>query len=214
MRGKMSVVAGSVFVIIMMCCNAASAAQPRYIFFLHNAYLEMFGPESAHKEYGKVEYAQVLDYFRRQGFVVMSEIRPRATDGEVYSGKIAGQIDSLLHTGAMAEDITVVGTSKGGYIAQLVCGKVHNPRVSYVFIGSCDGQRGIEGVHYTGRILSIYELSDGVGRSCKGIKAEEKNKLTEYHEIELNTGLKHGFLFRALPGWMVPTAKWARHEKL
>lgn len=208
------VLKGILPVLLLLQGFAAHAAPPRYLFFLHNAYLEMFGPESAHKEYGKVEYAQVLDYFRKQGFVVMSEIRPRATDGEVYSGKIAGQIDSLLHAGAMAEDITVVGTSKGGYIAQLVCGKVHNPRVSYVFIGSCDGQRGIEGVHYTGRVLSIYESSDGVGRSCKGIEAEEKNKLTEYHEIELHTGLKHGFLFRALPGWMEPTAKWARHEKL
>lgn len=202
------------FAFAMFAGSTSFASPPRYLFFLHNAYLEMFGPESAHKEYGKVEYAQVLDYFRKQGFVVMSEIRARGTDGEAYSVKIAGQIDSLLHAGAMAEDITVVGTSKGGYIAQLVCGKVHNPRVSYVFIGSCDGQIGIEGVIYTGRVLSVFESSDGVGRSCKGIKTEEKNRLTEYREIELNTGLKHGFLFKALPEWMEPTARWARHEKL
>lgn len=192
----------------------AYAAPPRYLFFLHNAYLEMFGPESAHKEHGKVEYAQLVDYFRKQGFVVMSEIRSRGTDGNVYAAKVAAQVDSLLRNGVMAEDITVAGTSKGGYIAQLVCGRVRNPRVSYVFIGSCDGLSGIDGITYVGRVLSIYERSDDIGRSCKGLQTNEENKLTEYHEIELNTGLRHGFLFRASPGWMEPTARWARHEKL
>lgn len=204
------------FLSILMFAAAVNvtAATPRYLFFLHNAYLEMFGAESAHKEYGKVEYIQVLDYFRKQGFTVMSEIRQRGTDGEAYAAKVAKQVDSLLRNGAMAEDITVVGTSKGGYIAQLVCGRVKNPRVSYVFIGSCNGQQGIDGVVYAGRVLSIFERSDDIGRSCAGLQGGEQNRLTEYREIELNTGLKHGFLFKASEEWMEPAAKWARHEKL
>ena len=205
-QGRLAIV-----LLLTLVCQTTLAATPRYLFFLHNAYLEMFGPESAHKEYGKVEYTQVLDYFRRQGFTVMSEMRPRGTDGEAYAAKVAKQVDSLLRNGAMAEDITVAGTSKGGYIAQLVCGRVRNPRVSYVFIGSCNGQQGIDGVVYTGRVLSIFERSDDIGRSCAGLQAGEQNRLTEYREIELNTGLRHGFLF---PGWMEHTAKWARHEKL
>lgn len=199
---------------LALLCFSNGAFAARYIFFLHNMYLELFGPESAHKEYGKVEYAQVLAYFRKEGFTVISEMRPRGTDGDVYAVKVAHQVDSLLKKGVSPDDITVVGTSKGGYIAQVACGRIANPRVSYVFIGSCSGEAGLPGVIYSGRILSIYEHSDDIGRSCRGIQTDSRNKVTEYREIELNTGLKHGFLYKALPAWLEPSVKWARHEKL
>jgi hypothetical protein len=38
----------------------------------------------------------------------------------IFAGKVKSQIDSLLHAAVRPEDITVAGTSKGGYIAQYV----------------------------------------------------------------------------------------------
>jgi hypothetical protein len=32
-----------------------------------------------------------------------------------------------------------------------------------------------------------------------------------YQEITLNTGLRHGFLFRPLYAWLDPTLTWARN---
>jgi hypothetical protein len=31
-----------------------------------------------------------------------------------------------------------------------------------------------------------------------------------YKEIELNTGLKHGYIYKPLPEWMNPAIKWAK----
>lgn len=213
-KWRLPIAARVVALAFFLTSAANNVFAARYVFFLHNMYLELFGLESAHKEYGKVEYRQVLDYYRKEGFVVMSEIRPRGTDGDVYARKVAAQVDSLLRNGVVAEDITVVGTSKGGYIAQRVCDIMKNPRISYVFIGSCSDEAGISGMKYYGRILSIYERSDDIGRSCRTINEGKGNRVAEFREIELNTGLKHGFLYRALPAWLEPSVKWARHEQL
>ena len=50
-------------------------------------------------------------------FVVISEQRPRNTDVEEYAGKVTGQITALLDAGVPAENITVLGASKGAAIA-------------------------------------------------------------------------------------------------
>jgi hypothetical protein len=34
--------------------------------------------------------------------------------------------------------------------------------------------------------------------------------INEWKEIELNTGLKHGFLFRPIKEWVDPTIAWAK----
>jgi len=185
-----------------------------YIFFLHNMFLELYGTGVAHPEYGKVEYDQVLNYFRKEGFTVMSELRGKNTDVKSYAAKIARQVDSLTARGVKPADITIVGTSKGGYIAQYVCSYLKNTQLSFVFIGSCssDAKDGLPGLSYYGNILSIYEQSDDIGKPCKGIQNAKGSKIIKFKEIELNTGLKHGFLYKAMPEWLEPTVKWARHK--
>lgn len=59
-----------------------------------------------------------------------------------------------------------------------------------------------------GRILSIYEESDEIGRSCDEIAGAGKC-VSEYKEVMLSTGRKHGFLFQPLPEWVDPVVEWA-----
>jgi hypothetical protein len=183
-----------------------------YVFFLHNMYLEIAGIDGAHPEYGKVEYREIISAFQQAHLYTISEIRPVNTDAEAYAAKVAKQIDSLLQKGIKPSHITVVGTSKGGYIAQKVSGLVKNDQVNFVFIGSCNGENGLPGVSYYGNILSIYERSDVIGRSCKGIPKTNGSSVTRFKEIELNTGRKHGFLFKADPKWVQPAISWAKQE--
>ncbi len=199
-------------IVLLLFVFTGNAYGQGYIFFLHNRYLEIAGTEGVHPEYGKAEYRQIISAFQQANLTTISELRPENTDAATYAAKVAKQIDSLLTKGIKPSDITVVGTSKGGYIAQHVSGILKNEQVNFVFIGSCNGESGLPGINYYGNILSIYERSDVIGKSCKGIPKTNGSKVTRYKEIELNTGRKHGFLFKADPKWLQPAINWAKQE--
>ena len=194
-----------------LCAHVLSAQH--YVFFLHNKFIEENELNDAHPEYGKAEYDQILDFYTKENFIVISEKRAKNTDGHVYAQKVAGQVDSLMAKGVKASEITVIGTSKGGYIAQFVSSILKNKDLNYVFIGSC-GEEDVTTrpeINFSGNILSIYEKSD-VMLSCQNMKLKSTNTVSRFKEIELHTGLKHGFLFKALPQWLEPSVKWARQE--
>ena len=183
-----------------------------YMFFLHNKFIEENDLTVKHSEYGRAEYNEILDSFRKSGFIVQSEKRKSNTDVIKYANKIVSQIDSLIKTGVKPNHITVIGTSKGGYIAQYVSTYLKNPDVNFVFIG-CFQESDIINkpeINFCGNILTIYEKSDVNGVSALKRKETSKLKITHFKEIELNTNLKHGFLFKALPEWIEPCKLWAK----
>jgi hypothetical protein len=185
-----------------------------YIFFLHNKYIEEYGVDAPHPEYGKAEYTTIIDRFKKDGFTVISEVRPSRTDVGVYAQKVNLQIDSLLKLGVPADYITVIGTSKGGYIAQFSSTYLNNPDVNYVFIGAFQESdiRNIPEINIAGNILNIYEKSDEFGVSAVKRKISSINKVTRFKDLELNTGLKHGFLYHPMDEWIIPCEHWARRE--
>lgn len=198
-------------VLFASSCKAQVSAEKDYIFFLHNRFAENNDWDVSHPEFGKVEYHAILDSFSSAGFVVLSEKRPPDTDASAYARKVTAQVDSLLKTGVKANHITVIGTSKGGYIAQYVSTYLANPEVNYVFIGSFnpgDIQEFPE-IQFCGNILTIYEKSDAYATSALKRKETSTLEIRHFAEIETNTGLRHGFLFKALPEWIEPCKKWA-----
>lgn len=190
---------------------AQTSKDQRYIFFLHNAYVEQNDLNVPHPEYGKAEYNEILASYRKDGFIVSSEIRSKNTNAKKYAKKIVKQVKALLKQGISADKITVIGTSKGGYIAQYVSTYLANPNVNFVFIG-CFRDIDIEEhpeINFCGNILTIYEKSDVYGVSAIKRRETSKCKIEHFKEIELNTGLKHGFLYKAADNWIVPSKKWA-----
>jgi hypothetical protein len=183
----------------------------KYIFFLHNKFVEENALDVAHPEYGKAEYNEIIKSFKDDNFIVSSEIRSKNTNAATYAKKVVKQIKGLLKKGISPNKITVIGTSKGGYIAQYVSTYLANPDVNFVFIG-CFRDVDIEeipDINFCGNILTIYEKSDIYGVSAIKRKETSKLKINQFKEIELNTSLKHGFLYKALPEWIVPAKKWA-----
>jgi hypothetical protein len=182
-----------------------------YIFFLHNKFIEENDLNVSHSEYGKAEYDKILESFRKDNFIVFSEKRKKNTNASDYAEKVAKQIKTLLKKGVAPNKITVIGTSKGGYIAQYVSTYLANPNVNFVFIG-CFRDSDIEeipNIDFCGNILTIYESSDIYGVSAAKRKETSKLKINHFKEIELTTNLKHGFLYKALDEWIVPSKKWA-----
>jgi hypothetical protein len=185
-----------------------------YIFFLHNKFLEESEIDAKHPEYGRAEYNEIINTFKNNKFVVCSEKRPASTDVNKYASKIITQINLLLKAGTQANHITVIGTSKGGYIAQIISSQLANPDINYVFV-ACFRETDLNGypdINYCGNILTIYEKSDPNGVSAIQRKINSKLKINHFKEIELNTQLKHGFLFKALDVWLQPCMNWARRN--
>lgn len=209
-------------VAFLASCNAGSekssekdkSDKTNYIFFLHNMFAELFPDSVAHPVYGRTEYGEILEQFRKNGFTVISERRLKNTDVKQYAQKVVLQVDSLLKTGVKPDYITIIGTSKGGYIAQYISTYLANPEVNFVFIGcfEANGVRENSEINLCGNILSIYERTDTLASSGKARKAASKLKITRFKELQLNTGLKHGFLYHPLPQWTEPSMQWARRR--
>lgn len=198
---------------LFSCFSSFSQTNPdqAYIFFLHNKFIEENDLNVAHPEYGKAEYNEIINSFKASNFIVFSEKRKKDTNAADYAEKVVKQIKGLLKKGVKPNKITVIGTSKGGYIAQYVSTYLANPDVNFVFIGcfrTIDITE-IPDINFCGNILTIYEKSDIYGVSAIKRKETSKLKVNHFKEIELNTNLKHGFLYKALDEWIVPAKKWA-----
>lgn len=192
-----------------------SKTEKDYIFFLHNKFLEENPDGTFSDEYNvKVDYKGVLQSFQNDGFVVFSEKRNPNTNAQDYAKKIVTQIDSLITKGVQPKNITIIGTSKGGYIAQFVSTFSENPELNFVFIGCFQDSdiKEIPTINFCGNILTIYEKSDVFGVSAKKRKEVSNLKINHFKEIELNTGLKHGFLYIASDEWIKPSKIWARQK--
>jgi hypothetical protein len=190
---------------------ACQQKEDKYIFFLHNRFLEEHSLQDEHPEYGKTEYLKIINEFKKNGFKVISEQRKGNANVRYYGLSIANQIDSLIKNGVEPRKITVIGTSKGGYIAQYASTFANKPEVNFVFVASFvdNDIQNIPEINYCGNILTIYEKSDPAGVSALERKKASTCEIKHFKEIELNTGMGHGFLFRPLKEWIEPTIKWA-----
>lgn len=182
-----------------------------YVFYLHGRIVQEQGREAVSPKYGRYEYDAILARLAEAGLVVLSEVRPKDMEPSACAGRVAGQVRRLLDAGVPARRITVVGASMGGYIAMLVSNRLAVREIGYVFMGSCDEDtlRLGDGLH--GEVLSIFEATDELEQSCAPQFARASG-LGRHAEVRLETGLHHGFLYRALPEWIGPVVRWARER--
>ncbi|MDR0265123.1 MAG: hypothetical protein LBJ04_18050 [Sphingobacterium sp.] len=197
--------------------NAQNITQKKYIFFLHNKFLEGHPLNESHPKYGPAAYTAILKKFQSTNSVILSEKRKADTDPKMYAKKLILTIDSLHSFGVPYDQISIVGTSQGGYIAQYISYYVKNTDLTFVFIGSSfknDSMNEDRNFRLYGKILSINEKTD-VGAELLSRQLRFKNsELKAFKEITLNTGLEHGFLFRALDEWIIPAKAWINSNNL
>ena len=200
--------------LLAMIAPAASAQTSRdprshYLFYLHGRIVEEQGAAAKHPEFGPYEYAAIVRQFKDSGFVVVSEMRRPNTDVSSYADSVARQVRRLISEGVPATHIAVVGASKGAGIAMLVSTRVTSP-IRYVLLANCNDYalKNLE-PKLNGDVLSIYEESDSLGRSCRQVFAQSPG-MVRSGEIRLQTGLKHGFIYRPLAAWIGPAVGWAK----
>jgi hypothetical protein len=184
-------------------------AKARYLFYL-SGYIDAAGnPRPTSPRFGVYEYEQILDTFKQSGLIVISEARKQDREIEPYAKKVAEQVRRLLKAGVPPKQITVVGASQGSWIAMLASTYLGNRDVNFVFIAACSAADDfLRVVNLHGNVLSIYERSD-LAQSCQSFRTDATG-INEWKEVEVNTGLKHGFIYRPMKEWTEPTIAWVK----
>lgn len=184
----------------------------RYLFYVSGYIVAEGNTRPTSPKYGVYEYQEILESFKERGFVVISEARKQSPEIEPYAAKVAAQVKQLLNAGVPPQNITVVGASQGSWIAMLVSTYTANRDVNFVFLAACAADDGfLKSVDLHGNVLFISERTDLPG-SCQRFRDDAKG-IREYKAIEINTGLKHGFLYRPLKEWIEPTIEWSQASR-
>ena len=184
----------------------------RYLFYISGYIVAEGNTRPTSPRFGVYEYDKILESFKDRGFVVISEARKQSTEIEPYATKVAAQVRELLKAGVPAKNITVVGASQGSWIAMLVSTHVANRDLNFVFIAGCAADDGLlKSVNLHGNVLFISERTDLPG-SCQRFR-DDAQGISDYNALEVNTGLKHGFLYRPLKEWIDPAVAWAHRTR-
>jgi hypothetical protein len=182
----------------------------RYVFFLHNYYVEKHGPNGACK------YHDILKAFKDNGFTVISEVRSGKIVPSQYAKKIVRQVKRLLDAGVPPERITVAGHSKGGVITLCVASQLGNPNIGYIIMAGCDikslEQAYPDFTQIKGEFLSIYASSDSIANSCQNVFSKAIIGIC-YKEITLNSNKGHKLFFQPEDIWVVPVMNWLNQRK-
>lgn len=196
---------------ICLSCQQSVSLSEKYLFYIPGGIVLEQGPNSVSSHFGPYLYNEILDTLRHHGFYVISKVKPGTPDS-VYTNLISEQIDSLLNSGLLPENITVLGASAGAYITLDIALKLKNQKINYVILGMCweDTYKGYVGKELCGDFLSIYEASDPHG-SCAKI-FEGRNCLT-FKEIKLNMNNSHAFLYKPFQEWVLPVVRWVNENE-
>ena len=200
----------SILFLLGVLQDVPKSPDPRahYVIYLHGRIIEEQGPRPTHPDWGVYEYQKILETLAAPGRTVISEQRRAGTDMDQYAEHVAGQVRKLLAAKVPAENIAVVGFSKGGGIATRASSLLKNDKVNFVFLAACgNGDFSRSTLDVRGRILSIYEASDEMGQPCAQLFAKSKGT-GERKEIKIQTGKQHGAFYQPRKEWTVPLLAW------
>jgi len=203
----------AIAIFIFLSCKIQSH-DPNHIFYLHGRIIELQGIDAVSENFGEYEYEEIIKELEINGAKVHSEIRNQQTDVETFCQKISNQIDSLINEGIKPEKITVIGASKGAIMAMIISDMNKNP-INYILLAANNNAIETEN-HWNlkGRVLGIYEKTDLLAGKNYDFWIEASTDAIQFHQVEINTGLGHGFLYKPIKDWMEPAHNWISKNEL
>lgn len=179
----------------------------KYIVYSHGLIVEGIDPRPVHPDWGIYDFPAIKDALAEPDFTVIALHRPKGIDAKTHSLKLASVVRKLMSKGVRAEQITMVGFSQGGYITALASNELVDTPIDTVILAACWSWIEMEKeVKLNGNVLSIFELSDGVG-SCNSL-GKRSEAIYSFKEISINTGLNHGAFFQPRSQWIEPIKDW------
>ncbi len=118
----------------------------------------------------------------------------------------------LLDAGVAGNHVTVVGFSKGGFLALGVSASVASDDVRYAILAGCGSDPDWVarlGPRLRGRFLSLLDDSDRFSPSCDTL-FEHAGRVQEKSEHVFETGLDHGLFYRPREDWTEALFSWVR----
>jgi hypothetical protein len=199
--------------VLMVLFSCSPKQEPmKHIFYLHGMIIEIQGIHAVSPQFGPYQYTAIVDSLKATGAEVHAEVRTEATDFFEFGKKISKEIDGLIAKGVAPSDITVIGASKGGMIAMYISDLNLN-KVNYVLLGSSsDYTRQTFDWNLHGNILGIYEKSDTVAGNSYQYWIDKSTNAVKFEQLQINTGLGHGFLYTPNSAWLDPAREWMNHK--
>ncbi len=183
-----------------------------YMFYMHGNYVEKSGP---HKKY---KYYEILDALEAKGLVVIGEARGK-TNMAKYAKMVAEQVRRLLKAGVPAEQISVAGHSRGGFISMQVASELKKGKIRFAALAAC-GLKGSDffkpykgliekrAADMKGTFLVMWEKSDDVAGNCDKAMNKAGGGL-KYTNRELTVGGGHELFYEPRPSWIDPLTAFA-----
>lgn len=178
----------------------------KYIVYLHGKIIEDMGTRPTHPLFGVYEYQNLLAGFAARGYTVISEVREPNTDPQQYADYVSEHVRRYRNHGDAA--LNIVGFSKGAVITLLVSSQLDFADIKYAILAGCWPSITQRGLQLSGRVLSLYDVSDSVG-SCQPL-ADKSGEIVEFHEETFDTGESHGLFFKPNPVWLEPLFDWLK----
>ncbi len=207
----------SAILLICMISTTLSCKQTKgmkHVFYLHGMIVSVQGKHAVSEEFGPYEYEAIIDALKADGYEVHAEVRTTQTDFDDFCRKTSGEIDQLIEKGVSPRDITVIGASMGGLMAMQVSHLNPQP-VNYVLLGAnSDRNEKQFDWHLHGHVLGIYEASDQIAGKDYTYWIERSPEAETFEQIQIHTGLGHGFLYTPNEAWMGPAREWIHREQV
>ena len=182
-------------------------AAGKYVFYSHGFIVEGNNPRPINARWGIYEFPAIKQALSAQNYTLIAYHRPAKTDPLKFAQKLAENIRTLLAHGVKAENITLVGFSRGGAITILTSSLLKMDNINFVILAGCSRFMK-KNPQYTlyGHVFSIYETSDGVG-SCQFV-IDRSLKVSSFEELAISTGKEHGAFYQPRLEWLLPVKKW------
>lgn len=191
-------------------------ADAPYVIYLHGRIVEDEGIEAVSPRHGPYRFTQILDRFEAEGFTTIAPVRGPAADPSRGADEAVAIVRLLIGDGVPASQITVIGASKGAYIASLVSHRIDAADVNFVILAGCS-QQVVDSmlndrIDFHGRVLAIRDSIDTrFAGSCRRA-VDASLDITAFQEIVVDTGLEHGLIYAPHDEWVLPSIVWARQQ--
>lgn len=206
----------TILFILFFCQDALADVDPakKHVFYLHGAIIEKGDPKPIHPQYGLYDYPAIVSALSIFDFQLISEQRGINTDYLSYAQNVSNQINDLIAKGVDAQNITVIGFSKGAMITVIASSLLKNDNVNFAIMATCgewyESEDLLKNLRLRGHIFSIYEESDLAG-SCQNL-ANRSPVPSSFTEVSINTGKEHGAFFLPRDEWINPVVSWINRK--
>jgi len=183
----------------------------KYVFYSHGFIVEGTNPTPVHPRFGTYDFPAIKAALSAPDFNLIAYHRPAGTNPGEFADKLAGDVKRLIAAGVAAQNITLMGFSRGSMITAMASSNLGMENLNTILMAVCGNWIGSRpDIKLAGRVLSVYETSDRFG-TCQPL-VDHSDKITSFKEIAISTGKEHGAFFTPRKEWITPVLKWIAGE--